>query len=119
MGPMKVTVEPVAFDVKIIPNRANEDSAKLNAQISYDYALIIEKHLDLQLQALALTHEAVHAILTQARYEDHGEKTAGNLPRNQHIKDGSKRPSFILGAFANKEMPGPRFEGIQAFLSNN
>jgi Zn-dependent peptidase ImmA (M78 family) len=87
IGPMEVTVGLVVIDVKIIPNQANEDSAKLNVQISYDYALIIvEKHLNLQAQALDLTHEAVHAILTQAGYEDHDEKTVGNLPRNQHKK---------------------------------
>jgi hypothetical protein len=75
MGTMKVMVGPVIFDVKIIPNLVDEDGTKLNAQISYDHALItVEENLNPQVQALAVMHEAVHAILTQAGYDDHDEK---------------------------------------------
>jgi hypothetical protein len=76
MGPMKVTVGPVTFDVKIVPDLVDEiDGQKLNAQISYDHALItVEENLNPQVQALAVMHEAVHAILTQAGYDDHDEK---------------------------------------------
>jgi hypothetical protein len=75
MGPMKVTIGPITFDVKIIPGLTNSDGEKLNANIDYQAAKInIEQGLDPQVQALALMHEAAHAILNRAGYDEHDEK---------------------------------------------
>lgn len=73
--PFSVTVGPMQYTVRAIPELRAEDGQRLNGHILYGPCEIrIDAGLDPQVQRVTLWHEVLHAILTHAGHEDDAEK---------------------------------------------
>jgi hypothetical protein len=73
-----IKVGPVTYEIKEVPRLIGSGSdgkrAWLNGDVDFQACVIrIEQDAAAQIKAETLWHEAVHAILAQAGYEDHPE----------------------------------------------